>query len=207
MKQTVRQFIKRHNLIFPGAKVVVGVSGGPDSLALLHFLWKYKEYYNISLIVAHAEHGLRGSDSEEDYDFVESFCKKIGISFIGRSLDVKSYQDKNGVSLQVAARDCRYAFFKEVLLETGSHILALGHHGDDQIETMLMRQVRGAYGSSLAGIPVKRPFYHATIIRPFLPVCKDEIIKYCKDEALEPRNDYSNFTEKYTRNRLSLIHI
>ncbi|MCD8500997.1 MAG: tRNA lysidine(34) synthetase TilS [Bacillaceae bacterium] len=201
MKQIVLHFIKKHKLLFAGAKVIVGVSGGPDSLALLHFLWKYREYYSITIIAAHAEHGLRGLASEEDYHFVESFCNKHSINFIGKKLDVIAYQKKEGVSVQVAARDCRYAFFKEVLLETGSHILALGHHGDDQIETMLMRQVRGAYGSSLSGIPVKRSFYGGTIIRPFLAVCKDEIIQYCIDEVLEPRSDASNDSQKYTRNR------
>lgn len=201
MNQAVHRLIKRHNLLFRGAKVTVGVSGGPDSLALLQFLWKYREYWDLSLIAAHANHGLRGIESKEDYHFVKSFCKRRGIKFVGANLDVKTYQEKEGVSIQVAARDCRYRFFEQVLADSGSHILALGHHGDDQVETMLMRQVRGAYGEGLSGIPVKRPFNNAQIIRPLLAVSKDEILKYCQVEGLTPRIDKSNFSSKYTRNR------
>lgn len=201
MRQTVNGFIKKHSLLFDGATVVVGVSGGPDSLALLSFLNESKRKMQLNLIAAHVDHMLRGDESLEDLYFVESFCKEHDIVFEGKQIDVNTYQQNHKVSLQVAARECRYQFFKEVITKHKADLLALGHHGDDQIETMLMRQVRGAYGEGLAGIPVKRVFHNSVIIRPFLTITKEEILNYCAEKGLTPRIDQSNFTSKYTRNR------
>lgn len=185
-----------------GATVVVGVSGGPDSLALLHLFKEKEKQLKLKIIAAHVDHMLRGDESAEDYIFVENFCKKEGILFEGIKINVRQYQIEHQLSSQVAARECRYRFFEDVMKKYQGHILALAHHGDDQVETMIMRQVRGAQGTGLAGIPVKRSFGEGMIIRPFLCLSKEEINHYCQTNNLIPRIDKSNFTSKYMRNRI-----
>lgn len=202
MKQIVNRFIKKHQLLKSDATVVVGVSGGPDSLALLHFLKNVKHYKNLTLIATHVNHMLRGEEADQDFLFVEHFCKGNLITFEGTKVDVKKYQEEHKVSSQVAARECRYQFFQDIMVKYSADYLALAHHGDDQVETVLMRQVRGAYGSGLAGIPVRRPFSRGEVIRPFLCVSKEEINAYCQSEKLTPRIDRSNFSSKYLRNRI-----
>ena len=201
MKQIVNRFIKKHSLLCKGATVVVGVSGGPDSIALLHYLVVNQSLWRINVIAVAVDHGLRGKESEEDLLFVKKYCEHISVPFIGKKVDVQNYKKIHRVSTQVAARNCRYDCFKEVIEQYDAKFLALAHHGDDQIETMLMRQVRGAHGYGLAGIKVKRPFYSATLIRPFLTVNKADIEQYCKEYHLDYRIDQSNFQEGYVRNR------
>ncbi|QOY37481.2 tRNA lysidine(34) synthetase TilS [Anaerobacillus isosaccharinicus] len=185
-----------------GVTVVVGVSGGPDSLALLHFVKEKEKQLKLKVIAAHVDHMLRGDESAEDYIFVENFCRKEGILFEGVKINVRQYQIEHQLSSQVAARECRYRFFADVMKKHQGHILALAHHGDDQVETMIMRQIRGAQGTGLAGIPVKRSFSEGVIIRPFLCLSKEEINHYCQMNNLIPRIDKSNFTSKYMRNRI-----
>lgn len=202
MKQAVNSFIKKHSLLTEGATIVVGVSGGPDSLALLHFLKKLEQRMKLKIIAAHVDHMFRGDESAEDFSFVENYCKKEGIPFEGTKINVRRYQEEHKLSSQVAARECRYRFFETVLQKYKSQLLALAHHGDDQVETMIMRQVRGAQGFGLAGIAAKRPFSNGFIIRPFLCLSKDDIQQYCQKEGLVPRIDKSNFSSKYLRNRI-----
>jgi tRNA(Ile)-lysidine synthase len=199
--QEVEQFIKKHRLLSSAKTVVVGVSGGPDSLALLHFLWKRSAYYNISVIAASFNHMLRGEESENELKVVEQFCSEREILFEGSRGDVALYQKEHQLSIQTAARTCRYRFFDEVMKKHKADALALAHHGDDQIETMLMRITRGSEGYSLAGIPIKRPFSNGEIIRPFLGITRAQIEQYCKVEKLHPVFDPSNDSEKYVRNR------
>ncbi|MBY6038510.1 tRNA lysidine(34) synthetase TilS [Fictibacillus nanhaiensis] len=201
MLQDVEQFIKKHRLLSSAKTVVVGVSGGPDSLALLHFLWKRSSVYNISVIAASFNHKLRGEESENELAFVERFCLERNIPFEGGGEDVAHYQKKNHLSLQTAARTCRYRFFEQIMKKHKADHLALAHHGDDQIETMLMRMTRGSEGYSLAGIPIRRPFAEGEIIRPFLGITKDQIEHYCKVEKLFPVHDPSNESDTYVRNR------
>ncbi|OIJ17532.1 tRNA lysidine(34) synthetase TilS [Anaerobacillus alkalilacustris] len=202
MRQIVNRFIKKHSLLLNGEIVIVGVSGGPDSIALLHFLKEQEHSYNLTLVAAHVNHMLRKEEAELDYMFVQQFCAESGIAFEGANIDVLSYQRTHNVSTQVAARECRYRFFQEVMMKHAADKLALAHHGDDQVETILMRQVRGAYGAGLAGIPVRRRFSTGEIIRPFLCVCKDEINTYCETQNLASRLDQSNLSSKYLRNRI-----
>lgn len=202
MRQIVNRFIKKHSLLVEGATVVVGVSGGPDSLALLHFLKEQEKLWNLKIIAAHLDHMFRGEESKQDFLFVENFCRDNKIIFEGTNVNVQQYQQVHKLTVQVAARECRYRFFQEVLTKHRATFLALAHHGDDQVETIIMRQIRGAYGFGLAGIRAKRPFNEVEIIRPFLSVSKEEIIDYCQEEKLNPRIDQSNFTLKYLRNRI-----
>ncbi|MCA1032821.1 tRNA lysidine(34) synthetase TilS [Bacillus timonensis] len=201
MLKQVTEFVKKHDLINKGSKVVVGVSGGPDSMALLHFLWVNKARWNLEIVVAHVDHMFRGKQSEEDLQYVRDYCEDRGIQFEGTQVDVKSYQEQHKVSAQIAARECRYQFFKEVMERQNATLLALGHHGDDQIETVLMRLTRGSTGISYAGIQVKRSFSCGYIIRPFLCVGKDQIEEYCEIQGIYPRIDPSNKKATYTRNR------
>ncbi|HEX6922430.1 MAG TPA: tRNA lysidine(34) synthetase TilS [Bacillales bacterium] len=201
MRQDVDRFIKRHHLLKKGAVVVVGISGGPDSMALLDYLESVRHSWGLTLIAASADHSLRGSESAEDLAYVESFCLDKEIIFEGRQLDVKAYRDKHGLSVQAAARDCRYHFFSDIMDKYSADFLALAHHGDDQVETMLMRQVRGSIGSARAGIPLRRPFASGKIIRPLLAVDKAAIETYCREQGINPRRDPSNESDAYTRNR------
>jgi tRNA(Ile)-lysidine synthase len=199
--QHVENFIKKHQLLSSAKTVVVGVSGGPDSLALLHFLWKRSAMYSIEVVAASFNHKLRGEESARELAITEKFCAERNIPFDGGEADVAAYQKENNLSLQTAARTCRYDFFERVMKKHKSNVLALAHHGDDQVETMLMRMTRGSEGYSIAGIPVKRPFAEGEIIRPFLGITKAEIEHYCKVEDLYPVYDPSNESEKYVRNR------
>jgi tRNA(Ile)-lysidine synthase len=181
--------------------VVIGVSGGPDSMALLHYFIKIKNEWQLTIIAAHVDHMFRGEESKEDYRYVEAYCHKNDIIFEGTNVDVTSYKREHNISSQLAARECRYKFFEKTMIKYKANYLVLGHHGDDQIETMLMRQVRGSFGKSRGGIPVKRPFASGEIIRPFLCLEKREIEDYCHRIDLKPRRDPSNEKDDYVRNR------
>ncbi|MBM7097956.1 tRNA lysidine(34) synthetase TilS [Bacillus sp. H-16] len=200
MKRTVDQFIQRHRLIQEGNTVLIAVSGGPDSIALLHYLLEKRMVWNLRLVALHGEHGLRGSDSVEDMTFVKAMCVEFGIECVTEKLNVKNYIDEHSCSVQEAARECRYYFFERMIARFKADVLATGHHGDDQIETMVMRQVRGA-GSGLGGIPVTRSLGGGKLIRPFLNVSKDDILLYCEENGIPYRTDHSNEEDKYTRNR------
>jgi tRNA(Ile)-lysidine synthase len=201
MLEKVRLFLKKHDLLAPNSTIVIGVSGGPDSLALLHIFSKLQNEFQLHIIAAHVDHMFRGKQSEEDMNFVKHFCAERGIICEAKQIDVPEFQKRSRLSAQTAARECRYRFFEEVMEKYSAHYLALGHHGDDQIETILMRLVRGSIGRGYGGIPVKRKFGRGYIIRPLLSVSRDEIEAYCEEHQLQPRYDPSNEKDGYTRNR------
>ncbi|MFA9559803.1 tRNA lysidine(34) synthetase TilS [Evansella sp. AB-rgal1] len=197
MNQIVNDFIHKHKLIEGNEHILIAVSGGPDSMALLHFL---KSEYKNKLSVAHVEHGLRGNTSLRDFHFVQNYCKLNDIPFYFSQPDVMKVQRQKRVSIQEAARYCRYSWFKELMKDINASKLALAHHGDDQIETILMRQVRGSL-TGMKGIPVKRPFGNGTIIRPFLSVEKEILLEYCSQNKILYQEDETNKKEDYQRNR------
>ncbi|MCA0985618.1 tRNA lysidine(34) synthetase TilS [Halobacillus yeomjeoni] len=200
MEQKVHSFIKKHELIRPGQTILAAVSGGPDSMALLHYFCAIKEEYQLQLHVVSIDHGLRGEDSYEDLAYVKRMCEQWNVDFTGTSVDVPSYKSMERMGTQETARKLRYDFFKEMMDEKNIDVLALGHHGDDQAETMMMQMVRNATPESIQGIPVRRAFGRGEIIRPFLNVTKDEIIHYLKKHHVEFRVDVSNEETDYTRN-------
>ncbi|HZG69927.1 MAG TPA: tRNA lysidine(34) synthetase TilS [Chondromyces sp.] len=200
----VRQFIASHNLIQAGDKVVVGVSGGPDSLSLLHFLHQFRNHYQIELYAAHLDHMFRGEESLDELRFVEAFCRRHDIICLAESVDVKAIMKRDKTGGQDTARKARYDFYKRSMKELKADKLALAHHGDDQIETILMQLTRGSSGHK--GIPYRRSFEIGEIIRPLLPLTKEEIEEYCLTHQLKPRRDPSNSSEHYTRNRFR-IHV
>lgn len=181
--------------------IVVGVSGGPDSLALLHFLWSQRQKWNLELVAAHVDHMFRGEESYEEAMFVKEFCHHHDIPFELERVNVPNFMKETGKSSQVAARECRYRFYQKVMKKHHSKWLALAHHGDDQMETILMRLTRGSTGKARAGIPFQRPFGEGNIIRPFLCLSKEEIEAYCRFHKLNPRRDPSNEKDDYSRNR------
>lgn len=200
MKDSVLIFVKKNGLIEPNSRILVGVSGGPDSMALLYFLHSIREEWNLTLVALTVDHQLRGEESIEDLHFVEKTCAKWNIEFCGTSLDVPSYKERNHVGTQVAAREMRYQFFYEKMQEHNADYLALGHHGDDQVETMLMGFVRSSNSRALSGMPVKRPFSNGMIIRPFLGMTKKDVEVYCQKLGIQSRLDPSNLKTDYTRN-------
>ncbi|WP_284140734.1 tRNA lysidine(34) synthetase TilS [Virgibacillus sp. LDC-1] len=200
MEQKVTAFIRDHDLLKEGSKVLVGVSGGPDSIALLHFLHSKREAWNLTLIAIAVDHQLRGDESKADVRFVETICEKWNISFESTSINVPSYKQAEQLGTQVAARKLRYFFFEKMMEKYDADYLALGHHGDDQIETLLMRFARISDARFLQGIPFKREFAGGYIIRPLLAVTKKEIEQYCALHNVAYRIDPSNEHMDYTRN-------
>ncbi|WP_141434194.1 tRNA lysidine(34) synthetase TilS [Bacillus sp. 03113] len=201
LESKVEAFLKKSGYTLQNSRLLIGVSGGPDSLALLHFLWTKKEKWNLQIVAAHVDHMFRGEESLNEARFVQQFCENRNISFAFKQINVPEYIKQSGENSQVAARVCRYQFFKEVLETRRLDFLVLGHHGDDQVETILMRLTRGSTGKARAGIPFIRPFSQGKLIRPFLCLTKDEIEKYCADHHLDPRRDPSNEKDAYSRNR------
>ncbi|MGJ9460212.1 tRNA lysidine(34) synthetase TilS [Oceanobacillus sp. CF4.6] len=200
MKQEVLTFIKKNQLLKKNATVLVGVSGGPDSMALLHFLSTLKNEWGLTLIAVSVDHQLRGADSLADLQYVKTICDEWNIEFKGASLDVFAYKEKHGKSTELAARELRYRFFEEQMEIFQADFLALGHHGDDQVETMLMKLARTASSSSFSGIPVKREFSSGYLVRPFLCLTKGMLEEYCNAHQIKPRIDLTNFDTAYTRN-------
>ncbi|MDY7220586.1 tRNA lysidine(34) synthetase TilS [Halalkalibacterium halodurans] len=200
MKQDVLNFIEEHRLFASGGLVIVAVSGGPDSMALLHFLFSHREQLGITVMAAHGNHQLR-QEADEEETFVHQFCLSHGILFTSARLPVKERMEMSGEGVQVTARELRYKWLEAEAKKHGAAFIATGHHGDDQIETILMKQVRGTFPLSRGGIPVRREVGDVLIVRPFLGITKGQIEHYCKEVNIEPKRDPSNNASSYTRNR------
>ncbi len=205
LEKKVEAFLREKNFKLQNQRILTGVSGGPDSLALLHFLWSREDEWQIKIYAAHLDHMFRGRESEEDALFVKNFCEKRNIPVEIRKINVPKYMEETGLSAQTAARQQRYRFFSEILVKYDIPLLALAHHGDDQIETILMRLTRGSTGRARAGIPFERDFEGARIFRPFLCVNREEIEEYCSRHGLKPRLDPSNEKDVYSRNRFRKV--
>ena len=189
------------DILQPGRRILVAVSGGPDSLALLHALYSHKLSLNIEAVaVAHYDHGLR-PESASEAEFVEEYCRTLNIPcFAGRS-PKGSLSTAGQGSLQNSAREARYAFIDKAADNYRADLIATGHHRDDQIETILINILRGTGIDGLRGIPFQRGRY----IRPFLNVSRLEIESYCAKHGLEPRRDLSNNDPShYLRNKIRL---
>lgn len=203
MENKILQFIFDNQLLIAGDRILIGVSGGADSLALLHFLKVHAPKLNIEIGAAHLHHGLRGKDADYDLEQVKKFCQKYGIFFYSKKVDVQHLAKDQKMSFEDAGRKARYDFFKEIQRSEAYNKLALGHHLNDQAETVLMRLVRGTGIKGASGIlPItKNPL---CTIRPFLCITKTEIIDYCEQFSLEFCTDASNFETDVTRNKLRL---
>ncbi|MEW5954078.1 MAG: tRNA lysidine(34) synthetase TilS [Bacillota bacterium] len=201
LAKQVFAFLQRYRMVAPGDTVVVAVSGGADSVALLHLLNRLRESCGISLHVAHLNHMFRGAEAGSDADLVVRMASKLGLPVFTEMIDVPEYCLRRGLSPQAGAREVRYEFFSRVATSIGAARVALGHHADDQAETVLLNFIRGSGPGGLGGIrPVRDNFY----IRPLLSVRRRAIEDYCHDHRLEYRQDTSNLKFDYTRNRVRL---
>ncbi len=196
MEQTVR----RYAMFAPGQTVVVAVSGGPDSTALLHALWILHKEWQLSLVVAHLDHGFRGEESEAEAAYVRELCVHLGISCRDEYVDVPAVQRERHLTAQEAAREVRHAFLTRVAAETGAERIALGHTRDDRAETVLLNIFRGTGMDGLAGFPATA----FPLVRPLYDTTRQQVEEYCAEQALAPRRDSSNAKTRYRRNRTRL---
>ncbi|SDE54201.1 tRNA(Ile)-lysidine synthase [Paenibacillus sp. UNCCL117] len=204
LRRKVERFIREESLLEQGDGVVVAVSGGPDSVALLHLLFALSEAWGWTLTAAHVDHGYRGAESAEEADFVRRLAAELGIGFRMTRLDMPGYLASSGGNSQAEARALRYEFLHETARELGARKLALAHHADDQAETVLMRMMRGTGLSGLRGIPLRRTERETELVRPLLRIYKAELIRYCQALSLDYRTDSSNLETKYFRNQIRL---
>jgi len=201
-------FIRRHDLVSTGETLVVGVSGGPDSVCLLYLLVGLKEELGICLHVAHLNHMLRGAESDGDAEYVFGLANRLGVAAtLGRE-SVKDYRKEHRLSLEEAARQVRYHFLADVAGEVGANRVAVGHTLDDQVETILMRLVRGAGALGLQGMKPLTEWESVQgkampkIIRPLLETSREKVTEYCRQHDLAPRQDSSNLSPSHLRNRI-----
>jgi tRNA(Ile)-lysidine synthase len=202
MLEKIRAWIDKYKLLREGDKIVVACSGGPDSLALLHILARFRLEYNCSIVVAHVDHMLRGEESAMEAAFVVDFCAKRNLICYHTAINVPRVIMETGMSGEEAARVVRYQYLRQIAKQIGNAKIATGHHRDDQAETVLMNMLRGAGSAGIRGI---QPI-NGDIIRPLLSVSRSEIVSYCESEQLEPRYDSSNSKLNYLRNRIR-IHL
>ncbi|WP_248929083.1 tRNA lysidine(34) synthetase TilS [Paenibacillus hamazuiensis] len=200
----VENFIRTEKLFERKDGIVVAVSGGPDSVALLHFLFLLSAKWEWALAVAHVNHRFRGEESDREADFVEALCSRMGVPCEIASIDLPQYIEETGKNSQLAAREKRYEFLHEVAGKYGASRIALAHHADDQAETVLMRVLRGTGLSGLSGMPLRRREKNVELVRPFLRIYKSEVLDYCAQHGIEYCEDSSNRETKYFRNRIRL---
>ena len=203
MLEQVRSTIHRHSMVAQGDRVIVSVSGGPDSTALLHMLHRLSGELGLTLHVFHMDHGLRGPDSAADAAYVCDFAERLGLPCTVVALPPGELKHQAG-SLQANARAARYEALAALAQKIGATKVALGHNRDDQAETVLMRFLRGAGTRGLAGIPPVRTEGSLTYIRPLLELPRNDIETYCRQHELFARLDQSNLSPAYFRNRLRL---
>lgn len=199
-EQKVNNYIARKQLIAPFEKLLIAVSGGADSVALLTFCVKKLSLSSAEIAVAHVNHHLR-KEADMEADFVRHLANDFALPYFEANIDVMGIAQKENLGIEEAARNARYQFFEKLLKEENFDKLILAHHADDQVETILMRLVRGASGLSLAGMQPVRELKYGKAIRPFLAVSKAEIYAFCEAEKMAFCEDPSNVDEKYTRNR------
>jgi tRNA(Ile)-lysidine synthase len=190
--------IARHRLLAQGDSVLIGVSGGADSLAVLHLLMARASEYRLRLGVAHLDHRLR-KDSGRDADFVRDLSQSYGLPFHMSEADVRGVQRRFRLSLEEAARRVRYQFFRETAVRHGYNKVALGHHADDDAETLLLNLLRGSGRLGLRGIP---PVRENLFIRPMIHAARSDILEYLQILGLSHLSDDTNSDDRYLRNRV-----
>lgn len=199
--EKVLSTINKYKLIENGDKIVLGLSGGPDSVCLLHILYRLKEKLDIEVYAAHLNHQIRGIEAQKDALYITQLCENLGVTSFVKSIDVPKYCKENGLSVEEGARKLRYEMFEEIKQKTKSNKIAIGHNLNDQAETILMRIMRGTGLQGLRGIEYIRD---NNIIRPILDIDRKDIEAYCEEYELNPRIDHTNLETIYTRNKIRL---
>lgn len=197
----IYRLLQATGLLASGEVVVVGVSGGPDSMALLHVLADLADKLGISLVAVYADHGLRPTEARKEVALVEEQAIKLGVKFETAKLKVGDYAREQGVSTEHAARILRYGILKEVAKRHGATKIAVAHTADDQAEELLLRLLRGTARRGLAGMDLQN---EANIVRPFLDTPKSELLSYLAECGMPYLEDSSNFERIYLRNRVRL---
>ena len=201
MKNKVLETIKKYNMIENEDKIVLAVSGGPDSICMLDILNDIKNDetidINFEIVVAHVNHMIR-KEAEEDEKYVKKYCEEKQIEFYSKSIDVQKMANNNKIGVEEAGRKVRYDFFDEILEKTNAQKIAIAHNKNDKVETVLMHILRGSGINGLKGIEAKRGKY----IRPLIECERNEIEEYCTEKKMQPRIDKTNFENEYTRNKV-----
>lgn len=201
MKKTeekVIRFIKSASLIEEGDKVIVALSGGPDSVFLLNIFKKYQKKYKITIGAFHLNHKLRGKAADSDEKFCSQLCKKLQVEYFSASKNIKTIAKKNRISIEEAGRNIRYKLLNDICLKRNYSKIATAHIQDDNTETVFLNLIKGTGLSGMSGIPVRR----GNIIRPILCLSKTEILDYLHLNKLDYRIDETNLSEDYERNYL-----
>lgn len=196
MKSQVQEYISYHKLLSKDSKVIVGLSGGPDSMVLIHILLQL----GYQCIAAHCNFHLRGEASDEDAEFVNKWCEEQNVPLNTISFDTQAYASQKKISIEMAARNLRYNWFETIRKEHKADAIAIAHHQDDSVETILINLIRGTGIKGLTGIPNKNNY----IVRPLLSISRSEIIEYLIKNKIPYVTDHTNEEDIYTRNTLRL---
>lgn len=201
MLKKILTTINKYNLIQKGDKIVIGVSGGPDSMCLLDSLYCLKEKLQIEIIVAHINHMIR-KEADEETTYVENYCENKNIKCYIKRIEVEKLAKEQKLGTEEMGRKIRYDFFKEVAQKENANKIATAHNLNDNVETVLMNILRGSGVSGLKGIEIKRKEEKIEYIRPIRECERQEIEKYCEEQKLNPKIDKSNLENIYNRNKV-----
>ncbi|CCQ97326.1 tRNA(Ile)-lysidine synthase [[Clostridium] ultunense Esp] len=200
MKDKVLRTIEEYDLIEENDNIVIGLSGGPDSMALLYVLLDLRKEIDFNIIIAHVNHGVRGEEALADEWFVENLAKELNLPYYSTRVNMDQYAKERRISSEEAGRALRYGFFRKILNKIGGGKIAVAHNKNDQAETLLMRFFRGTGIDGLKGMEYR----NGDIIRPILGIEREEIEKYLLDNNFETRLDKTNLEPIYNRNRIRL---
>ena len=201
MLDKVINYIKENKIIQQDDRILVALSGGPDSVCLLHMLYRIKDKFNLKLGAIHINHMLRGEEADKDENYIIDLCEQMGIKHYVKRINIEYIAKETNVSLETAGRNERYKAFEEIKIQDKYNKIAVAHNANDQAETILMRIMRGTGLEGLTGI---KPQREGGIIRPILCLNRQEIEDYCEYNGLNPRIDASNYDRHYSRNRVRL---
>jgi tRNA(Ile)-lysidine synthase len=197
-----KKLVEREGLVKPGDGVLAAVSGGPDSVCLLHLLWRLKKSVPFKLDAVTINHGLR-KEATKEVGRVAALCEKLGVPLFIRSIEVREFAGRNKTSIETAARALRYDVFSKTASAAGAVVVATGHTANDNAETIMMWLIRGTGAEGVSGIPVSRRLEGgARVIRPMLSATRDEVMEYVRRNKLQYSIDSSNLSGEYTRNRI-----
>lgn len=203
MEEKVLKTIQKYKLIESGDKIVIAVSGGPDSMCLLDVLRKLKEKLKIEIVVAHVNHSIR-EEADSETLYIKEYCNKHDIEIYIKKENVIELAKKDKIGIEEEGRKVRYKFFDEVLEKANANKIAIAHNMNDKAETVLMNIIRGSGSLGLKGIEPKRDEKY---IRPLIEIQRSEIEEYCRINKLDPKHDKSNDDNTYTRNRVRNVLI
>lgn len=200
----VRRVLQKERMIQFGDTVVCAVSGGPDSMALLHVMARLADEFGFAVIAAHVNHGFREAESDNEAETVKRFAEQLGLSLESAKVDAPGYARSHRMNAQAAARELRYRFLLETAARRGASAVALAHHLDDQAETVFMNMISGASLKGLSGMAPQRSERNLQLIRPLLRIVKEAIMAYVSEQGIPYCLDSSNTSRKYGRNRIRL---